>query len=204
MITDSQHDELFIEPKGSLGAKLLAGIVALVITGAVLTGYTLLRKRHAEKAASVGPSSQALTPQPKGPPKALILVDDALLQGGRTILGGTVKNTSNERLSGLAVELELKRRKDAGAERKLVPLQPSELEPQQEARYSLELKGQEYGSARLVDLKVGGNSSSLAYTVAQGQKRPPERLESKTITVDRRPSKRGEFLNSPDKPARVP
>jgi hypothetical protein len=204
MITDSQHDELFIEPKGSLGAKVLAGIVALVITAAVLTGYTLLRKRHAEKAGSIAPSSQALTAQSKGPPKALILVDDALLQGGKTILGGTVKNTSNERLSGLAVELELKRRKDAGAERKLVPLQPSELDPQQEARYTLELKGQEYGSARLVDLKVGANSSSLAYRVAQGQKRPPERLESKPITVDRRPSKKGDFLNSPDNPARVP
>jgi hypothetical protein len=204
MITDSQHDELFMEPKGSLGAKVIAGIVALVLTAAVLTGYTVLRKRHAEKAGLAAPSSQPLTAQPKGPPKALILVDDALLQGGKSILGGTVKNTSSERLSGLAVELELKRRKDAGAERKLVPLQPSELEPQQEARYSLELKAQDYGSARLVDLKVGANSASLPYTVAQGQKRPPERLESKTITVDKRALKKGEFLNSPDNPARVP
>lgn len=204
MITDSQQDELFIEPRGSLGAKVVAGIVALVITAAVLTGYTLIRKRHAEKAASLSPPSQGLSAQPKGPPKALILVDDAMLQGGKTIIGGTVKNTSNEHLSGLAVELELKRRKDAVAERKLVPLEPSQLEPQQEGRYSLEVKGQEYGSVRLVDLKVGSNSSSIAYTVAQGQKRPLERLESKTVTVGKRPGKPGEFLNSPDNPARVP
>ena len=43
------------------------------------------------------------------------MVDDALLQGGKTIIGGTVKNTSGEKLEGLAVELELKRRKDGGA-----------------------------------------------------------------------------------------
>jgi hypothetical protein len=120
MITDS-HDEVFIEPKGSLGAKVLAGLVALVLTAAVLTGYAFLRKRHSVRAVAVAPSSQSLTAQPKGPPKALILVDDALLQGGKTIIGGTVKNTSTERLSGLAVELELKRRKDALVERKLVP-----------------------------------------------------------------------------------
>ncbi len=40
------------------------------------------------------------------------MVDEALLQGGKTILGGTVKNTSTEKLDGLAVELELKRRND--------------------------------------------------------------------------------------------
>lgn len=204
MITDSQHDELFIEPRGSLGAKVVAGIVALVITAAVLTGYALIRKRHAERAASLTTSSQALTTEPKGPPKFLILVDDAMLEGGKTIIGGTVKNISSEHLGGLAVELELKRRKDAVAERKLIPLEPSQLEPQQEARYSLEVRRQDYASVRLVDLKVGSNSSSVAYTVAQGQKRPPERLESKTVTVGKRPGKSGEFLNSPDNPARVP
>ncbi|MDQ6652533.1 MAG: hypothetical protein M3Y84_07295 [Acidobacteriota bacterium] len=201
MITDSHEHELFSEPKGSLGAKLVAGVCALTITALVLAGYAFLRRRHLQN-APVG--SQALSGEPKGPPKAMVLVDDALMQGGKTIIGGTVKNISAEKLEELSVELELKRRKDGIGEKQLVALEPSQLDPAKEARYSIQLKGQDYGSVRLVALKAGPNLLPLAYTVAQGQKRPAERLESKTIIIDKRSSQRGEFLNSPDNPARVP
>ena len=198
------EDELFAESKRSVIPKLLAGIAALVITALVFTGYALLRKRHAQGAASLSASSQPAA-EARQPPKALILVDEALVQGGKTIIGGTVKNTSAEKLEGLSVEIELTRRKDGVAEKQLLALQPDQLEPEQEGRYSLQLKPQDYGSARLVGLKAGPNLVSLPYATAQGQKRPPERLESKTITVGKpSSSKRGEFLNSPDKPARVP
>nr|MDQ2938598.1 hypothetical protein [Acidobacteriota bacterium] len=168
----------------------------------VLAGYALLRRRHFQNTSASTP--QAQTSEPKGPPKALIFVDDLLPQGSKTIIGGTVKNTSGEKLEGLSVELELKRRKDGVGERKVVAVEPSELAPDQEARYSFQLKSQEYGSVRLLGLKAGPNLMPLPYTIAQGQKRAPERLESKTITVEKRPSKPGEFLNSPDNPARVP
>ena len=198
------EDELFAESKRSVIPKLLAGIAALVITALVFTGYAFLRKRHAQEAASLSASSQLAT-EPRQPPKALVLVNEALLQGGKTIIGGTVKNTSAEKLEGLSVEIELKRRKDGVAEKQLLALQPDQLEPEQEGRYSLQLKPQDYGSARLVGLKAGPNLVSLPYATAQGQKRPPERLESKTITVGKpSSSKRGGFLNSPDNPARVP
>jgi hypothetical protein len=203
MITDSP-DERFIEPKGSFGPKLVAVACAVLVTALVLVGYTLLRKRHAEKAGLIIVSSPEFNTAPQGPPKALILVDEALLQGGKTIIGGTVRNTSAEKLEGLSVELELKRRKDGTVEKKLVALQPAVIEPQQEARYSLELKAQDYGSMRLVALKAGPDSHPLPYTTAQGQKRPPERLESRTITTEKRSSKQSEYLNSPDSPARVP
>ncbi len=203
MITDSHSEELFVEQKGSLGPKVLAALCALVITALVLVGYAYLRKRHAQS-TSFGRPGQTQAMEAKGPPKAMILVDDALLKGGNTIIGGTVKNISGERLGEVAVELELKRRKDGVAERRLVALEPSQLEPQQEGTYSLTLRANEYGSARLVALKAGTNSASLPYTVGQGQKRPPERIESKTITVDKRSSKRAEFFNSPASPARVP
>jgi hypothetical protein len=201
MITDSHEQELFSEPKGSLAAKLVAAVCALVITALVLAGYAFLRRRHLQNTSA---GFQAVSGEPKGPPKAMILVDDALLQGGKTIIGGTVKNTSTEKLEGLSVELELKRRKDGVGEKQLVALEPSRLDPEQEARYSLQLRGQDYGSVRLVALKAGPNLIPLPYTVAQGQKRPLERLESKTIIIDRRSPQRGDFLNSPDNPARVP
>src|SRR5438874_6613045 len=197
------HDELFAEQQRLVGPKVLAGVCAIVITALVFTGHALLRKRHAQQSASL--ASQAAPPaEPRQPPKALLMVDDALLQGSKTILGGTVKNTSSEKLGGLSVEVELKRRKDGGAERQLIGISPSELDPDQEGRYSLELKAQDYSSARIVALKADPNQVSLPYTTGQGQKRPPERLESKTIVVGKPSSKHGAFLNSPDNPARVP
>lgn len=203
-MNDSLNQELFVEPKGSFGLKLIAGVSALAVTIAVLLGYAYLRQRHAAKSSAPTSSAQRELIQPKGPAKALVLVDEALLQGNKTIVGGTVRNTSAEKLAQVTVELELKRRKDGATEKKLVALTSSQLEPGQEGRYSLELKASEYGSARLVGLRVGPDSSSVVYTSALGQKRPPERLESKTVIVDKPSSRRGEFLNSPDNPARVP
>ena len=202
-MTDSFHEQIFVEPKGSFGLRLVAGICALAVTAAVFLGYAYLRRRHAENSAALS-TAQMKAAEPKTPPKAIVLVDDALMQGSKTIVGGSVRNTSGESLGQVSVELELKHRKDGTAEKKLVALTPSQLEPGQEGRYSIELKAQEYGSARLVGLRAGPDSSPLAYTSGPGQKRPAERLESKTIILNKPSSKRGEFLNSPDNPARVP
>jgi hypothetical protein len=199
---ESQNPELFEEPKRSATPMLIAGLAALLITGLVFLGYTLLRKRHAEDSGSLA-STSATTSPAKQIPKALVIVDEAMLQGGLTTIGGAVRNTSTEKLQGLSVELELRRRNDATTEVKSIPLSPGELEPQQEGRYALQLKTQDYSSARLVGL-TAGPSMKLAYTTAQGQKRPPERLEQKTIVVGKSPSKGGGFLNSPDNPTRVP
>jgi hypothetical protein len=201
-MTDSLHEQLYVEPRSSLGLKLIAAISAFVVAIALLGGYAYLRQRHAGIADATAKSQSP--PEPKKP-QALILVDDALLQGNKTLVGGTVKNTSTQRLAQVAVELELKRRNDGQPERKLIGVEPTQLEPGQEGRYSVELKSQDYGSARLVGLKAGPDSTPVVYTSGPGQKRPLERLESKTIVVDRPSSgKRGEFLNSPDNPARVP
>src|SRR5437867_1124079 len=104
---DSHQDELFVEPKSSIAPKIFAGIAALAITALVFAGYTLLRKRHAQSSGSLALSSEAPTKEPRKPPVAMIMVDDALLQGNKTIIGGTVRNTSAAKLEGLAVELEL-------------------------------------------------------------------------------------------------
>ena len=201
---ESHQDELFVEPGSSVGPKLLGGLLALVITALVFAGYTLLRKRHAEDSGSLALSQPASVAATAKPPKALIIVDEALLQGGKTTLGGIVRNTSAERLEELSVALELKRRKGGALETRLVPLEPGQLDAQQEGHYTLELKAQDYSSARLVGLKAGPNLLPLPYTTAQGQKHPLERPEPKTIIVGRPAGKGGGFLNSPDNPARVP
>ncbi len=200
MITESENEELFIEASESSGLKVLAVLSALLVTALVFAGYAYLRNRHAQSALSQQPAVQ-----PKAPPQALIRVDEAMIQGSNTVLGGTVKNISNEKLNGLSVELEVKRRKDGTVEKKLVALNPGDLDPSQEGRYSLLLKAQDYASAKLTALHSGAVAAGVPYTLAPGEKRPLERMETKTVTVDKAPpGKRSEFLNGPDNPARVP
>ncbi len=203
MLTDSTHTDLLIEEKGSTGRKLLAIACALTVTAIFFAGYTYLRKRTAQQrlAAIQAPPTSGT---PKGPAQAHILVDEALLKGGQTIIGGSVRNISAEKLSGLAVALELRRRKDGSLEQTSAAVEPRDLEPDQEGRYLLKLPSQQYISVRLMALKGGADSALLAYTTALGQKRPPERLEPKVVTVPRSGRRGGEFLNSPDSPARVP
>jgi hypothetical protein len=204
MLSDSSHTELLVEEKSATGLKLLAVLCALAVTAIVFAGYTYLRKRTAQQRLAATAAEAPSAAVPKGPPKAHILVDEALLKGGQTIIGGTVKNISTEKLSGLTVELELRRRKDGSLEQTSAALDPNDLDPDQEGRYVLKLPAQQYLSVRLTGLKAGADSAQLAYTTASGQKRPPERIEPKVITVPRPGGRGGEFLNSPDNPARVP
>lgn len=203
-MSEYPEENIFAEPKSSSTLKLVAVIAAVAVTVIVFFGYTTIRKRHAAETAATLSAAQPKT-DPRPVPKALILVDDAMLKAGITTLGGTVTNTSNEELGPLAVELELKKRTGGDVEMRMVNLQPPNLKPQEEGRYSLQLKASEFGSARVVALRKVSDSASIGYTTAQGQKRPNERLESKTVVVDKPRSKgSGEFLNTPDNPARVP
>src|SRR6266576_7131780 len=95
---------------------LLGVLAALVVTGLVFAGYAILRKQHQQKTLA---EEQARAPrvESKGPAKAQILVDDALIKGDQTILGGSVKNISPENLNNLVVNLELIRRKDGATEK---------------------------------------------------------------------------------------
>ncbi len=205
MLTDSTHTELLIEEKRSTGRTLVAVVCALTATAVVFAGYTYLRKRSAQqRLAAIASQAPPTSDLPKGPAKAHILVDEALLKGGQTIIGGTVRNISGEKLSGLTVALELRRRKDGSLEQTSAAVEPRDLEPDQEGRYVLKLPAQQYISVRLVGLKGGTDSAPLAYTTGSGQKRPPEKIEPKVVTIPRSGSRGGEFLNSPDKPARVP
>ncbi len=204
MLRDSAHTELLIEDKSSPVGKIVAVLCAFVVTAILIAGYAFMRKRHTQQLIAANLQEEAASPNvPKGPPRAHILVDEALLKGGETIIGGAVKNISSEKLTGLSVNLELKRRKDAAVEQKTLRVDPPDLEPGQEGRYTVRLASQQYSSVRLVGLVAGPGSEALVYTSSQGQKRPPERLEPKVVVVPRARGK-GDFLNTPDNPARVP
>lgn len=201
MITNSEND--LANDKQSVKLKLIAGICAVLITALSFIGYAYLKHRNQQLARAQEPKP-AESNLPKGPPKAHISVDDALLKAGQTLIGGTVKNTSGEKLTGLTVGLELRRRKGKNIEHTSVPVEPAELAPEEEGRYLLRLPAQQYSSVRLVALNTGPASELLAYTTSQGQKRPPEKLEPRIIIQPRSAPRGGDFLNSPENPARVP
>ncbi|HEY7785407.1 MAG TPA: hypothetical protein VIB00_11805 [Pyrinomonadaceae bacterium] len=204
MLTDSpRSDEVLTADRGSGSSKILAVAIAVLISAVLLGGYFYLRNRHAQRNAPVAPV-QTPSNQLKGPVRVHVLIDDPMLKRGETTIGGLVKNISRDELSLLAVELELRRRKDNEVERRTVPLVPPTLAPDQEGRYSIKLPAQQYGGVRLVGVKEGAAATLVAHTSAQGQRRPLEKLEPKTVIVQR-PAPRGdEFINTPDNPGRVP
>src|SRR2546427_7874165 len=82
----------------SRGLLLIGAVAALLVTGLVLAGYSVLRKRHQQQTLAAQ-RAETKSIAPKGPVKAQVFVDDAMLKGDQTVLGGTVKNVSGENLS---------------------------------------------------------------------------------------------------------
>ena len=204
MINDPLHaEEALAREQDSTKRKLLAVVCAVAITAVLLVGYGYIRKYHAEKIVADNTPAPVADSGPKGPPLAHIVVDEPTLERGMTTIGGVVRNISKQELSGLSVVLELRRRKDSGLEQSVLPVTPTQLQPEQEGSYSMKVSAQEFASIRLAGLKADPQSALVAYSSAQGKKRTPERIEPRTIVV-KRSGKPGEFINSPDNPGRVP
>src|SRR6266404_2438963 len=86
--------------------RLLIGVLcALILTASVFGGYIYLRKRHERQVAA----AVALENVQKAAPKVQVLVDDAMVNGKITVLGGSIQNISNEALHNVAVELQLRK-----------------------------------------------------------------------------------------------
>jgi hypothetical protein len=186
---------------------LIAAVVcALAITGALFAGYLYLRRRHAQNELARQQAQAPPAQKPTGPPLLQVYEDDALIKGSQAMLGGTVVNISTETLTDLTVELELHQRKGGGKETRSVAITPKDLTPEQQGRYTLTVQSRDYSYARLLRIKSGARSSDIVYKTAQGAQRPPEPPpQGKTVVVPRPPRKgEEEFINTPDKPARVP
>jgi hypothetical protein len=204
MINDPFHpEEAIAREHDSNRRKLLAVVCAVGITALLLIGYGYIRKYHAQRVLADNTPLPVADSGPKGPPLAHVVVDEPTLSQGMTTIGGVVKNISKQGLSNVAVVMELRRRKDGGIEESVLPVTPTELQPDQEGSYSMKAPAQDYASIRLAGLKADPQSTLVAYSSSQGKKRPPERLEPRTIVV-KRAGKPGEFINTPDNPTRVP
>src|SRR6266536_6470455 len=183
--------------------RLLVGVLcALILTGSVLGGYLFLRKRHEGQVAAAAVAETIA----KEKPKVEVLVDEATIDGKKSVLGGTIHNISNETLRNVAVELQLRRRTGSTVETRVVMPQAIELAADAKTRYSVELPVQDYSSATFSRVLAGDAHRAIAFKALPGAERPPlpATAASKTIIV-RRPAPRGEqFLNTEKNPARVP
>ena len=182
--------------------RLLVGVLcAFLLTAAVLGGYLALRKRHERQVAAAAEAEVK-----RKAPKVEVLVDDALVNGKTTTLGGTVHNISNENLQNIAVELQLRRRVGAGMDTRVVAPEQTDLAPDARAHYSIQVATEDYISATFSRVVGGADRAAVPFKALPGNPRPPmDAPPSKTIVVDKAsPGKSGEFINTPNNPGRVP
>ena len=204
MINDPfHHEDVIAREKESTRRKLLGVVCAVGITAILVAGYGYMRKYHWQKVIENNTPPPVVETGPKGPALAHVVVDEPTIEKGTTTIGGVLKNISKQELNGVQVVIELRRRKDGGLEESLLPVSPTQLQPDQEGVYSMKAPVQDFASIRLVGVKADPQSNLIAYSSSQGKKRPPERLEPRIIVV-KRAGRPGEFLNSPDNPTRVP
>jgi|SRR5215472_12789451 hypothetical protein len=182
--------------------RLLVGILcALVLTGVVLGGYVYLLKRHERQVAAAAAAEKV----EKEKPKVEVAVDEANTQGKKSVLSGTIHNISNQTLSNVAVELQLRRRSGGAVETRVVTPEQTELAPDARTRYQVELPVQDYVSATFSRVLTGDAHVATAFKAFPGAERPPLPSPApKTVVVGRPAPRDGEFLNSEQNPARVP
>ena len=195
------------EEQASYGRRVAVGVIcAVLLTAGVFGGYLYLRNRHARENAA-RELAEANQIKPALPPRAQIFVDDAMIKGNQTVIGGTVQNISGEQLADLSVEINLTKRKDGFTETKIIPVEPHDLAPGDQGRYSITVTVQDYSAARVFGLKSGSLNAriQIPFKTLPGAQRPLEKTpDGKTIVVSR-PRPRGEeFINTPDNPAKVP
>src|SRR5215217_5895964 len=177
---------------------------ALTLT---LIPFLLLSGCQKAPDASQQKAAQA-TPTPKPEPQAHIFVDEAMLAKPYAIIGGAVQNVGKERLEKLSVEIELRRRADSGLETREIKVEPADLEPGQQGKFSLKVLSEEWSGSRVVGLRSGARGGEeVAFRSLPGAKRPPEKIKDNVIIVKTPAKKKSggdDFINTPDNPYSVP
>lgn len=199
--------DMRVASRGRYSFTILAVVLALAVTAGLLFGFMYLRKRYAAQHPSAAAPAQ---PQQKSvksalPVQAQIFEDEAMLKGSQALIGGTVQNVSQETLQGLTVEIELTRRQDGGSERRSLSIQPADLAPGGQGKYSM-LVPRTYSLARVVRVQTGERATEIGFKTAPGEKRPLEGPPPTKTVIVQKPSstKDGDFINTADNPSRVP
>lgn len=199
LITERRRSPLFI------GIAILS---ALAVAGALLFGYMMLvsdNYRTQKQAEQARAAKESQASAPKAPALAEVFEDEALPKGAQSIIAGTVRNISSEPLTDLSVDIELTRRADGAQEIRTIAVEPKNLGPGEEGRYSLTIVSHDFRRARLIKLRSAARPTEISFKLSQGTRYPYQRPEPKTIIVDQ-PGKRdgnGDFINTPNNPTTI-
>lgn len=183
--------------------KVIGVICAALIVASIFGGYFLLRSRNA--AATSSPAAQTSEPQrpTRDQIKLQVLEDEAFLRRSDAVIGGTIRNVSNQKLSQLSLTIKLQGRDGRTEELRTIAASPKDLEPQASATYSLAVPSSKWSGAKVVAVAADGNPNPEPFMSMRGKLRPREAPPApvvRTITVER-PKPRGkgeEFLNTPE------
>jgi len=206
-VTSSPEEEFHLtaETVGqkSLAAKVWPALLALLLTVGLVGGYFYLRGRNERALAQQRAAAEKA--KAVAPPVAQVFQDEVRLAGGRAVAGGTVRNISGERLEGLSVEIELKRRTGDGKEVRQVAVEPRDLPPGQEGKYSLQIEPKAWAGVSVARLTSEARGGEIPFKPEMGERRPAEGRPSPKVIVEPRPRQKGDdFINTPDTPIRIP
>lgn len=184
--------------------KAVAIIAAVVLTSLLLFGYVYFRHVQAERLQSAAAAERNASARPE--PEVEVAQNEAMLRGSQAVIGGKVRNISKTPLAAVTVELSLFRRDNNVAETRSISTTPSELAPGDEGAYSVAVP-REFSGARIARVTSRTANHDLVFRIIPGAARPPERPSGSVQVVARPSSTRGrddEFINTPDKPVKLP
>jgi hypothetical protein len=190
------------QKRRSLAFKI--GAVGLLFAAILAISYVLLFRQEAQS-----PASRAQDAPQTVSTEAQIFEDEAIIKDSKAVIGGTVRNISGAKLDDLSLEVELKRRSDGALETRTVAIEPNDLAPGQDGKFSLTLLRQDFSATQIKRLKSAARSNAIVFKTSPGARRPkepPTEPPTRTITIERpAPRSKGEeFINTPDAPTRVP
>lgn len=202
---DSSPEEEFHLTVGrkSLAAKVWPALLALILTVGLVGGYFYLRARN-ERTLSAQ-RAEAEKAKEVAPPVAQVFQDEVRLAGGQAVVGGTVRNISGEKLEGLSIEIELKSRAGGGTEARQVAVEPRDLQPGEEGKFSLQIVPKAWGGVKVARLLSAAREGEVPFKPELGARRPAEPRPSPKVIVEPRPRRKGDdYINTPDTPIRIP
>lgn len=202
-LNDTGQD--FQRPESGWGRHSITTVVlvsSLIIVTILVVGYfVFFRSSQQEHEAQSIPSAIST--------EAQVFEDEIIIKDNYAVIGGKVRNISRSRLKGLSLEFELKRRDSGSMSTRTITVEPDDLAPGEEGKFSFNLPRQEYSGTQLKHLKSEARTDYVAFKTAPGARRPrelPPEPPVRTIITERpAPRKSGdEFINTPDTPTRVP
>lgn len=178
---------------------VIALICAVVGVCSLFAAYYFMRGRYAPPSVQ---SSAEQTSTPTSQARAQVIVDEPLLRNSQAIIGGAVRNISNEPMEAVAVIIELTRHGGNDKERRTISLTPSRLAPGEEGRYSLTAPARQWSEMRVVQILDQTLGQEIAFNTSLGARRPPQAPPTPRPPVRLPPDTRNNngFYNTPDNP----